>query len=161
MSDINKLLHAHDFEDWRTATVLVEVKPNAYTSGKIHEVSQIGCLLVQPNISSYDEMIEVNVYENLFGILSDNAPAIQDLIEGKFVICKHPINQQIYQTALILEKTKEGKFKVLFQDRNEAFYVPRQSIRLFLPPWHDGLFLFIFKLTNFYITRSCKFYFRN
>jgi hypothetical protein len=38
-----------------------------------------------------------------------------------------------------MEKTNEAKFNILFKDQKDILCVPRQSIRLFLPPWHDGL----------------------
>lgn len=125
-------------------TALVEVNANEYILGKIIDIGLNGFLSVQLNNLSNNKLIEINVYENIFGILSDNAPPIQDLIEGKIVLCKTQSNNQIYQTAVIIEKTKEGKFKVLFEDQNEILCLPRQSLRLFLPPWHDGSFLFIF-----------------
>jgi hypothetical protein len=134
--ELIQLMRKYYFQDWQTTTVLVEKNSNEYISGKIHHIGSNGCLTVQAN----ENLIEINVYENIFGILSDNAPAIQDLIEGKFVLCKNQFNDQIYQTATIVEKTQEGKYKILFQDQNDSLCVPRQSIRLFLPPWHDGLF---------------------
>ncbi|CAF1475825.1 unnamed protein product [Rotaria magnacalcarata] len=136
-SEIKKLLNEYSFQDWRTITVLVETNSNEYISGKLNHIGLNGCLSVQSNISSYEKSIEINIYENIFGILSDNAPSIQDLVEGKFILCKNPPNHHIYQTAVIVEKTKEGKFKILFKDQTELLCVPRQSIRLFLPPWHD------------------------
>jgi hypothetical protein len=134
-SEINQLMREYDFQDWQTITVLVQINSNEYISGKISQIGLNGCLTVQTKNSSEDKSIEINVYENIFGILSDNAPSIQDLIEGKFILCK---NHDLYQTAVIVEKTKEGKFQILFQDQKEMLCVPRQSIRLFLPPWHDG-----------------------
>ncbi|CAF1226625.1 unnamed protein product [Rotaria sordida] len=139
ISEISKLLREYNFQDWRTITVLVEINSNEYISGKIAHIGINGCLSIQSNISSYNKLIDINVYENFFGILSDNAPPIQDLIEGKFILCKNQFNNQIYQTAVIIEKTKEGKFKILFQDQSDILCVPRQSIRLFLPPWHDEI----------------------
>jgi hypothetical protein len=130
-SKMNQLMHEYNFHDWQLITVLVQINSNEYISGKITEIGLNGCLSVQ----SSEKIIKINVYKNIFGILSDNAPAIQDLVEGKFILCK---NQEIYQTAVIVEKTIEGKFRILFRDQNEILCVPRQSIRLFLPPWHDG-----------------------
>ncbi len=124
-------MQEYDFHDWQTTTVLVQNNFNEYLSGKISQIGLNGCLTVQTNNSS----IEINVYENIFGILSDNAPSIQDLTKGKFILCK---NQDVYQTGVIMEKTKDGKFEILIQNQKEIFSVPRQSIRLFLPPWHDG-----------------------
>ena len=141
LSKINHLIRKYNFQDWQAITVLVQSNPNEYISGKIVSIGSNGCLSVQSNISSDDEILHINVYENMFGILSDNAPSIRDLVEGKLVLCK---NQKDYQTAVIIDKTTEGKFQILFKDQNEILSVPRQSIRLFLPPWHDGLFFFIF-----------------
>jgi len=131
ISQINKLMREYNFQDWKTTTVLVQINLNEYILGKIIQIGLNGCLLVQSNNLSDKKPIEINVYENIFGILSDNAPAIQDLIEGKFILCK---NHNIYQTAVIIEKTKEGKFQILFKDQKDILCVPRQSIRLFLPP---------------------------
>jgi hypothetical protein len=131
-SQINKLMRKYNFQDWQTITVLVQMNSNEYISGKISQIGLNGCLFVQTND---DQSIEINVYENIFGILSDNAPSIQDLVEGKFILCK---NHDVYQTAVIIGKTKEGKFQILFKDQKDILCVPRQSIRLFLPPWHDG-----------------------
>jgi len=141
ISEINKLMHEHNFQDWQTITVLVQINSNEYISGKISQIGLNGYLFVQPNNFSDEKLIEINIYENLFGIISDNAPSIQDLVEGKFILCK---NSDVYQTAVIIEKTKEGKFQILFKDQKEILCVPRQSIRLFLPPWHDGLCSFFF-----------------
>jgi hypothetical protein len=129
--EIDQLMRKYDFHDWQTITVLVQINSNEYISGKISQIGLNGCLNVQTNNSS----IEINVCENIFGILSDNAPSIQDLTKGKFILCK---NDDIYQTAVIMNKTNDGKFEILFQKHKEIFSVPRQSIRLFLPPWHDG-----------------------
>ncbi|CAF1486603.1 unnamed protein product [Rotaria sp. Silwood1] len=137
--EINKLLREYNFQDWRTITVLVEINSNEYISGKIINIGLNGCLSVQLNQYSNNKIIEINVYENIFGILSDNAPPIQDLIEGKYILTKNPYNKNLYQTAVIIEKTQEGKFKILFQDQYDILCVPRQSIRLFLPPWHDEI----------------------
>ena len=131
-SEIDRLIRQYNFHDWQTTTVLVELQSNEYIQGKIHQINSNGCLQVQ---CSQDKFIDVNVYEHLFGILSDNAPSIQDLVQGKVVLCKNGTN---YQTALIIDKTKEGKFQVLFREQKQTLGVPRQSIRLFLPPWHDG-----------------------
>ncbi|UJR16550.1 hypothetical protein I4U23_003450 [Adineta vaga] len=132
-SELNHLMREYNFQDWQTITVLVERNSNEYISGKIHQIGSNGCLSVQTN----ETFIEINVYDNVFGILSDNAPSIQDLTEGKYILCKNQSNSPIYQMAIITEKTKEGKFQILFPDQNESLCVPRQAIRLFLPPWHD------------------------
>lgn len=142
LSEIEKLMHEYDFHDWQTITVLVQINTHEYILGKISQIGLNGCLIVQIE----EKSIEINIYENIFGILSDNAPSIQDLVEGKFILCK---NENIYQTAVITEKTKDGKFQVLVKSTKEIFCVPRQSIRLFLPPWHDGLnFFFCLLLFN-------------
>jgi hypothetical protein len=39
-----------------------------------------------------------------------------------------------------MDKTDDTKFNILFDNQQDILCVPRQSIRLFLPPWHDGLF---------------------
>jgi hypothetical protein len=133
--EIDQLMHQYDFQDWQGITVLVQANSKEYISGKIIQIGSNGCLTVQPLKSFDDKSIEINVYENIFGILSDNAPSIQDLVDGNVILCK---NEEIYQTAVITEKTKEGKFQILFKDQKDILSVPRQSIRLFLPPWHDG-----------------------
>jgi len=140
-TEINKLMREYNFQDWKTITVLVQNNSNEYILGKINQIGLNGCLSVKLNNSSDEKSIEINVYENIFGILSDNAPSIQDLVEGKFILCK---NNNVYQTAVIIEKTKEGKFQILFKDQKDILCVPRQSIRLFLPPWHDGSHSFFF-----------------
>ena len=126
-------MQEYDFHDWQTTTVLVQNNSNEYLQGKISQIGLNGCLTVETNVHT---SIEINVYENLFGILSDNAPSIQDLTNGKFILCK---NKDNYQTAVIMDKTKDGRFQILFQNQKDICSVPRQSIRLFLPPWHDGL----------------------
>ncbi|CAF0985970.1 unnamed protein product [Adineta ricciae] len=133
LSQLAPLMREYNFHDWQTITVLVERNPNEYVSGKIHQIGPNGCLTVQTN----EMLIAINVYDNVFGILSDNAPSIQDLTEGKHVLCKTLSNGFIYQTAVIAEKTREGKFQIQLQEQKESLCVPRQSIRLFLPPWHD------------------------
>ncbi|CAF1387500.1 unnamed protein product [Adineta steineri] len=132
-SELNQLIREYNFQDWQTTTVLVEKNSNEFISGKIQQIGLNGYLSIETN----DETIDINIYDNIFGILSDNAPSIQDLIEGKLILCKNQSNQHIYQTAIITEKTKEGKFQILFHNQNESLCVPRQAIRLFLPPWHD------------------------
>ncbi|CAF3103664.1 unnamed protein product, partial [Rotaria sp. Silwood2] len=94
LSEINKLLGEYNFQDWRTITVLVEINSNQYISGKIKNIGLNGYLSIQPNIYSYDKLIQINIYENFFGILSDNAPAIQDLVEGKYILCQNQLNNQ-------------------------------------------------------------------
>jgi len=63
----------------------------------------------------------------------------------------------IYQPGIIMDKTDETKFNILFDNQQDILCVPRQSIRLFLPPWHDGLLktnvlfnLFFFSNRNSY-----------
>ena len=68
---------------------MYKINSNEYILGKIIEIGLNGYLSVQPTNSLYEQIIEINVYENIFGILSDNAPPIQDLIEGKFILCKN------------------------------------------------------------------------
>ena len=142
LTQLNQYMREHDFQDWQTITVLVQIQSNEYLSGKITDIGLNGCLTVQTKDSKTHQ---INVWQNLFGILSDNAPSIQDLVKGKFILCK---KEDLYQTAVIIDKTKDGKFQVLFKDQKEIFCVPRQAIRLFLPPWHDGglCFFFSFKI---------------
>lgn len=135
-SQIDQLMREYHFEDWQTITVLVQTQLNQYNSGKIIQVNPNGYLTVQIKDS---QTIEINVWKNLFGILSDNAPSIQDLTKGKFILCK---KDHFYQSAIILEKTNEGKFQIQFHHEEQIHSVPRQAIRLFLPPWHDGLLKF-------------------
>lgn len=132
-TQIHQLMRQYHFEDWQTITVLVQNQLNQYISGKIIQIDSNGCLTVQIKDS---QTLQINIWENPFGILSDNAPSIQDLTKGKYILCK---KDQFYQTAIILEKGNDGKFQVQFQDEKEILSLPRQAMRLFLPPWHDGL----------------------
>jgi len=50
------------------------------------------------------------------------------------------IKYSIYESGIIIEKTNDAKFNILLDNQQETLCLPRQSIRLFLPPWHDGLF---------------------
>ena len=131
-------MQTYNFEDWRTITVLAELNANEYMSSKICQIGSNGCLYVRPNVPAYDDLIEINVYENIFGILSDNAPSIQDLNNGRFILCKNPLNPFIYRMGAIIDKNHEGKYKIFLKNENKILHVPKQSIRLFLPPWHDG-----------------------
>ena len=135
-TQIHQLMRQYHFEDWQTITVLVQNQSNQYFSGKIIQIDSNGFLTVQIKDS---QTFQINIWENPFGILSDNAPSIQDLTKGKYILCK---KEHFYQPAIILEKTNDGKFQVQFHDEKEILSLPRQAMRLFLPPWHDGLSFF-------------------
>jgi hypothetical protein len=151
LSSIHSLIKEYNFQDWQTITVLVRLgNLTEYISGTIIEIPQNGHLTVVPSIQYnqlFSNKIQINLFENLFGILSDNAPPIRELIQGKHVLCRRQklqldnnIKYYIYQSGIIMEKTNDAKFKILFDDnQQDVLCVPRQSIRLFLPPWHDGL----------------------
>ncbi|CAF1328903.1 unnamed protein product, partial [Adineta ricciae] len=136
-------IREYNFQDWQTITVLVRIGNNEYVSGTITDIPKTACLTVvpsiQPNSSAHSNQIQINLFENLFGILSDNAPPIRELTTGKHVVCRRQQNSPIYQHGIIIEKTDDAKFNILFENQQESFYVPRQSIRLFLPPWHDEI----------------------
>src|SRR5262249_4610086 len=138
--------------DWQTITVLVRIENNQlneYISGTIIDIPKNGYLTIVPSITYnnlFTNKIQINLFENLFGILSDNAPPIRELTEGKHVLCRRQrtqpdtnIKYSIYESGIIIEKTKDAKFNILFDNQQDVLCVPRQSIRLFLPPWHDGL----------------------
>ncbi|CAF2860640.1 unnamed protein product [Rotaria sp. Silwood2] len=152
LSSINNLINEYNFQDWQTITVLVGIgnnQLNEYISGTIIDIPKNGHLTVAPSIINdnlFSNKIEINLFENLFGILSDNAPPIRELIEGKHVLCRRQqihtetnIKYSTYQSGIIIEKTNDAKFKVLFDNQQDSLCVPRQSIRLFLPPWHDEI----------------------
>lgn len=133
---LQQLLREHSFHDWQTIAVLVESAASEYIAGKIQHVGANGSLTVQTD----DALLEVNVLEKIFAVLSDNAPSIQDLVDGKLILCKKQSHAHVFHTATIVGKTTEGKYQIVFRDHDESLCVPRQSIRLFLPPWHDGEF---------------------
>jgi hypothetical protein len=150
LSSINNLINEYNFQDWQTITVLVKIANlNEYISGTIIDIPKNGYLTVVPSFiynNLYTNKIHINLFENLFGILSDNAPPIRELIQGKHVLCRRQklntdnnIKYYIYESAIIIEKTDDAKFKILFDNQQDILCVPRQSIRLYLPPWHDGL----------------------
>ncbi|CAF1443639.1 unnamed protein product [Adineta steineri] len=147
---INNLIREYNFQDWQTITVLVRIGNNEYISGTIIDIPKNGYLTVVPSIQNnnnlYPNQIQINLFENLFGIISDNAPPIRELIPGKHVLCRRQqtqcdsnIKYSIYQPGIILEKTDDAKFNILFDNQQDTLCVPRQSIRLFLPPWHDEI----------------------
>jgi hypothetical protein len=163
LSSINNLINEYNFQDWQTITVLVRIGNNLlneYISGTIIDIPKNGHLIVVPtnlNQNLFPNKIQINLFENLFGILSDNAPPIRELIDGKHVLCRRQrtqidtnIKYSIYEPGTIIEKTNDAKFNILLDNQQETLCLPRQSIRLFLPPWHDGLFskefLFLFSL---------------
>ena len=122
---------------------------NEYISGTIVDLPQQGHLTVMPSASAHPHgqsgAIRINLFENLFGILSDNAPPIRELTEGKHVLCRRhrtdPVTNlkyHFYQSGTIVQRTTDAKFHVMCDDQTEVLCLPRQSIRLFLPPWHDG-----------------------
>ena len=152
-SVIHSLIREYNFQDWQTIPVLVRIgnnQTNEFINGTIVDIPKNGSLIVVPTMSQkniFPNQIEINLFENLFGILSDNAPPIRELIEGKHVLCRRqrtdlPTNfkYSIYQSGIILEKTSDAKFRISLDNQSEIVSLPRQSIRLFLPPWHDGLF---------------------
>ncbi|CAF1408489.1 unnamed protein product [Rotaria magnacalcarata] len=152
LSSINNLINEYNFQDWQTITVLVRIgnnQLNEYVSGTIIDIPKNGHLTVAPSIvhdNLFPNKVQINLFEDLFGILSDNAPPIRELIEGKHVLCR---SQQIesetnfkyatYQSGIIVEKTNDAKFNISFDNQQDTVCVPRQSIRLFLPPWHDEI----------------------
>ncbi|UJR29856.1 hypothetical protein I4U23_017400 [Adineta vaga] len=140
---INNLIREYNFQDWQTITVLVRIGNNEYISGTIIDIPKTACLTVVPSIQAnstiYPNQIQINLFENLFGILSDNAPPIRELIPGKHVLCRRQQNSPVYQHGIITEKTDDAKYNILFENQQENLCVPRQSIRLFLPPWHDEI----------------------
>jgi hypothetical protein len=151
MSSIHNLINDYNFQDWQTITVLVRVgtnELNEYISGTIVDITKNGYLTVCPsllNIQLFPQRIEINLFSNLFGILSDNAPPIRELIQGKHVLCRRQrtelntnIKYNIYESGIILDKSNDAKFNILCDNQQDVLCVPRQSIRLFLPPWHDG-----------------------
>lgn len=156
LSNIDTLIREYNFQDWQTITVLVRIgnnQLNEYISGTIVDIPRAGYFIVAPtlfNKNLFPNRIEINLFENLFGILSDNAPPIRELIEGKHVLCRRQqthiesnCKYSIYQSGIILEKTLDAKFQILLDQDQETVSLPRQSIRLFLPPWHDGLYFSI------------------
>ena len=151
LSSINCLISDYNFQDWQTITVLVRnglTHLNEYISGTIVDIPKTGHFLVAPTILNktiFPNEIPINLFENLFGILSDNAPPIRELIDGKHVLCRRQrihiqtnSRYSIYEPGTILEKSDDAKFKISLDNQQEILSVPRQSIRLFLPPWHDG-----------------------
>lgn len=155
ISTIHSLIREYNFQDWQTIPVLVRIgnsTNNEYISGTIVDIPENGHLVVVPTIMQkniFPNQIQMNLFEDLFGILSDNAPPIRELIEGKQVLCRRqrthlPTNTKysIYQSGIILDKTTDAKFRISLENQSEIVSLPRQSIRLFLPPWHDGLFSF-------------------
>ena len=153
-SSLNELLREYNYQDWQTITVLVQISVNStieYICGTIVNIHSNGCLTVVPSVINadlYPNSIEINVWLNHFSILSDNAPPIRELIEGKHVLFRQQkfdsLNNSkyfVYQSGRILHRTNDAKFNILSDDQQEINSVPRQSIRLFLPPWHDGLSL--------------------
>jgi hypothetical protein len=170
LSTINNLINEYNFQDWQTITVLVRIGTNLlneYISGTIIDIPKNGYLTVVPSILNqnlFSNKIEINLFENLFGILSDNAPPIRELIDGKHVLCRRQrthvdnnIKYSIYEPGTITDKTNDAKFNILLDNQQETVCLPRQSIRLFLPPWHDEIPIdwnaaldatFIFKTNN-------------
>ena len=158
LSNIDALIREYNFQDWQTITVLVRIgnnlQVNEYISGTIVDIPKNGHLVVAPTVFNkiiFPNSIQINLFENLFGILSDNAPPIRELIDGKHVLCRRQRTQpetnfkySTYQSGIILEKTADAKFQILLDHDRETVSLPRQSIRLFLPPWHDGLFRIFF-----------------
>ena len=53
-------------------------------------------------------------------------------------------------SAVVIKQTQTKPPLILFKDQKDILCVPRQSIRLFLPPWHDGEFL-VFLFLTFYL----------
>jgi len=162
LSSINNLINEYNFQDWQTITVLVRIENNEYISGTIIDIPKNGHLIVAPSFINnhlFTNKIQINLFENLFGILSDNAPPIRELINGKHVLCRRQrtnnqtnIKYSIYEPGIIIEKTNDAKFNILLDNQQDILCVPRQSIRLFLPPWHDGLFkqiIYLFHLFFF------------
>ena len=149
---MHHLINEYNFQDWQTITVLVRVgsaQLNEYISGTIVDLPQQGHLTVVPSASAHPHSqsgpIRINLFENLFGILSDNAPPIRELTEGKHVLCRRHrtdpvtnVKYHLYQSGSIVQRTTDAKFHVMCDDQTEVLCLPRQSIRLFLPPWHDG-----------------------
>lgn len=151
-SSINNLINEYNFQDWQTINVLVRCDKsttNEYVCGTIVDIPQTGHFTVVPihaNEQSVSNEIHINLFENLFGILSDNAPPIRELTIGKYVLCKRQqtnddssMKYSIYQSGIIVEKTTDAKFNILLDNQQDILCLPRQSIRLFLPPWHDEI----------------------
>ncbi|CAF5036735.1 unnamed protein product, partial [Rotaria sp. Silwood1] len=136
LSSINNLINEYNFQDWQTITVLVDIgnnQLNEYISGTIIDIPKNGHLIVQSSIINenlFPNKIQINLFENLFGILSDNAPPIRELIQGKHVLCRR---QQIhtetnfkystYQSGIIIEKTNDAKFNILFDNQQDTLCV--------------------------------------
>jgi hypothetical protein len=149
---INNLINEYNFQDWQTIPVLVRIgnnQLNEYISGTIIDIAQNKSFTVVPSFINnhlFTNQIKINLFENLFGILSDNAPPIRELTEKKHVLCRRQrtqidnnIKYSIYEPGIIIEKTNDAKFNVLLDNQQEILCLPRQSIRLFLPPWHDEI----------------------
>lgn len=165
LSIIHSLIREYNFQDWQTIPVLVRIgncTTNEYINGTIVDIPKNASFIVVPTMSQkniFPNQIEIDLFENLFGILSDNAPPIRELIEGKHVLCRRQrmdlttnYKYSIYQSGIILEKTSDAKFRISLDNQSEIVSLPRQSIRLFLPPWHDGLFKSIFNLSFLFIS---------
>jgi len=151
-TSINELIREYNFQDWQTITVLVQISNQPtieYLSGTIVQIHSNGCLTVVPsmiNSDLYSNSFEIDVWKNHFSILSDNAPPIRELTPGKHILFRQqkvdPTNNFkyfIYQSGTILQRTADAKFNILTDEQQEINSIPRQSIRLFLPPWHDEI----------------------
>lgn len=137
-----ELLREYNFQDWLSIPVLVQRRLSSsieYLPGTIGEIRSNGHLLVTTTTDSSSSTMEIQLFENLFGILSDNAPAIRELTEGKHVLFRQEKCASLYQSGVIVQRTSDTKFQILPDDQQEMLALPRQSIRLFLPPWHDEL----------------------
>ena len=140
-------LREYNFQDWLSIPVLVQRRLSSsieYLPGTIGEIRPNGHFLVNPSVTtttsdSSSPTMEIHLFENLFGILSDNAPAIRELTEGKHVLFRQEKCASLYQSGVIVQRTSDTKFQILPDDQQEMLALPRQSIRLFLPPWHDEL----------------------
>ena len=135
---INQLMREYNFHDWQTITVLVQINSNEYISGKIIQIGTKWLFIRSINkFFLSDQLIEINVYENIFGILSDNSPLYSRITSKEnLILCK---NEEIYQTSSDCRKKQKMENLKFYSKIKMKFYLsPRQSIRLFLPPWHDG-----------------------
>ena len=140
LPSISHLIGEYNFQDWQTISVLVQRRQSSsieYLPGTIVGTPSNGHFTVLESSSS--SSIEVNLFENLFWILSDNAPAIRELSEGKHVLFRQEKSASLYQSGVIVQRTADAKFQILSDDQQELLSLPRQSIRLFLPPWHDEI----------------------